>query len=253
MTTVSFAPARMNAKLPVLFAFAALASATACSASLHAQAPDPRPAPQIVVSAQGDVEVTPDRARISLGVETEAETAQAAASANAELQTRVLEAIRKAGIAASAIRTTGYNVAPRQEYDSEKRTWRNYGYRVSNIVVVTVDPIARMGGVIDAALAAGANRVAGISFEVKDPTSAREQAITNAVERARREAEVAARAAGGQILGLIELTVNSYDQSPRPMMEMAMMRSDAASTPVSEGTQSVSVGVVTRWEYGPRR
>lgn len=220
---------------------------------LSAQSATERPVPQITITAQGEVEVTPDRSRISLGVETEAKTAQEAAQANAELQTRVMAALRAAGIPAADIRTTGYNVAPKQEYEQETRTWRVDGYRVSNIVVVTVAAVSRTGAVIDAALSAGANRVANISFEVKDPTGAREQAISLAVERARREAEIAAKAAGGTIAGLIELNVNSYQQNPRPMAEMAMMRSDASSTPVSEGTQSVVVSVTTRWEFGPPR
>lgn len=237
----------------VSFAAALSVAAALPIASLSAQSAAERPVPQITISAQGEIEVTPDRSQISLGVETEAKSAQEAAQANAELQTRVLAAVRAAGIPASDIRTTGYNVAPKQEYLPETRTWRVDGYRVSNIVVVTVAAVAKTGAVIDAALSAGANRVANISFEIKDPSGAREQATVQAVERARREAEIAAKAAGGTIVGLLELNVNSYQQNPRPMAEMSLMRSDAASTPVSEGTQSVVVNVTTRWEFGPPR
>jgi uncharacterized protein len=236
--------------LSLLVAFASLSAAAA--PVLGAQDPAPRPLPQIMITAQGEVAVTPDRARISLGVETEGQSAQEASQANAALQTKVMDALRKSGVPNSAIRTTGYNVAPKQEFNPTTRTWRVEGYRVSNIVVVTLDAIDKTGPVIDAALGAGANRVAGISFEIKDASKARERAIQLAVERARREADIAARAAGGQVRGLIELNVNSYEQSPRPMMEMAMSRADASSTPISEGTQNVVVSVTTRWEYGSR-
>ncbi len=230
------------------------AALTLSAAPLHAQDMSPRQPPQIVVTAQGEVQVTPDRARVSLGVETEARTAREASQQNAALQARILEAIRKAGIPAANIRTTGYNVSPKQEYIPETRTWRVDGYRVSNIVVVIVDPVAKTGEVIDAALEAGANRVAGLNFEIKDATTAREQAMKDAVERARREAEIVATAAGGSIVGLLEISVNSYEAPPRPMYEMAAMRADAAvATPVSEGTQPVIVNVTTRWEYGARR
>lgn len=208
-----------------------------------------QPPPQLNITAQGSVEVTPDRARITLGVETDAKTAQEAAQANAALQTRIIEAVRKAGIPAASIRTSGYNVAPRQEYIPETRTWRVDGYQVSNLVVIVVEPVSKAGEVIDAALTAGANRVAGLAFEVKDASAAREQAMTQAVERARREADIVAKAAGGAVAGLLELSVNSFENAPRPMMEMAMMRSDAAQTPISEGTQSVTVSVTTRWAF----
>jgi len=208
-----------------------------------------RQPPQISVTAQGSIDVTPDRARITLGVETEAKTAQEAAQANAAAQTRVVEALRRLGIPAASIRTSGYNVAPKQQYLPETRTWRVDGYQVSNLVVVTVEPVAKAGEIIDAALSAGANRVAGLSFEVKDPTAAREQAIEAAVTRARREATLAAKATGGEVVGLLELTVNSFEASPRPMMEMVAMRADASSTPISEGTQQVVVSVSTQWEF----
>lgn len=232
----------------------ALLAAVTLASTLSAQDNNQRPLPQVVITANGEVQVTPDRARISLGVDSEAKTAQEASQLNAAAQTKVIEAIRKAGIPAASIRTSGYNVSPVQEYIPETRKWRVDGYRVSNMVVVVVEPVANAGKVIDAALAAGANRVAGLSFEIKDATSAREQAMTEAVKRARREAELVARAAGGEIVGLIEVMVNSYEQpQPRPMYEMQAMRADAASTPVSEGTQPVIVNVTTRWEYKTRR
>jgi uncharacterized protein len=235
-------------------AVAALAAATLIPSALRAQPMSPamhQPPPQLNITATGSVEVTPDRARVTLGVDTEAKTAQEAAQANAALQTRIIEAVRKAGIPASSIRTSGYNVAPRQEYIPETRTWRVDGYQVTNLVVIVVEPVSKAGEVIDAALSAGANRVAGLTFEVKDATAAREEAMTKAVERARREADIAAKAAGGTVAGLLELSVNSMDNTPRPMMEMAMMRSDAAQTPISEGTQSVMVSVSTRWAFQP--
>lgn len=238
--------------IPVLAAVGVV-SAVAFASSLSAQEPGRREVPQIMISAQGEVQVTPDRARISLGVDTEAKTAKEASQANAALQSKVLEAIRRAGIPAANIRTSGYNVSPVQEYIPETRKWRIDGYRVNNMVVVIVEPVSKAGDIIDVALAAGANRVASLSFEIKDATAARELAMTQAVERAKREAEIVARAAGGSIAGLIEVTVNSYEQPmPRPMYEMAAMRADAVSTPVSEGTQPVIVNVTTRWQFQQR-
>jgi uncharacterized protein YggE len=237
-----------HAMLPAV-ALAAASAALVASPLAAQPMMQHQPPPQITITAQGDVQVTPDRARITLGVETEAKTAQEAAQLNANAQTRIVEAVRKAGIPAASIRTTGYNVAPKQQYLPETRTWRVDGYQVTNLVVVVVEPVAKAGEVIDAALSAGANRVAGLQFEVKDPTPAREQAITQAVARARREAEIAAKAAGGEVAGLLELNVNSFDASPRPMMEMAVMRADASPTPISEGSQAVTVSVTTRWAF----
>ena len=206
--------------------------------------------PQIVVSANGEVRLAPDRANVQLGVETQAKTASAAAAENNRKQTAVLAAIKALGIPSSAITTSNFSVMPVQRWDDKEKKTVIDGYQVTNLVVVIVSKLELSGSVIDAALGAGANRVAGLSFELADPTKARDQAITNAVTQAKREASVAALAAGGSIGSLLEITINSFEQPrPTPMFAMAKMASDAVSTPVSEGTLTVQVGVTTRWLY----
>lgn len=220
------------------------------SASADAQTTPTIPPPQITVSARGEVQVTPDRARVQLGVETQAKTAAEAAAENNKKQAAVLAAIRALGIPAAQISTMGYNVSPIQRYDDKLRRSVIDGYQVSNIVQVVADKLEQAGPVIDAALEHGANRVAGLDFFVKDPSKAKDQALAQAVETARRQAEVAARAAGGTLGALIEINVNDFEQPmPRPMMAMAKMDAAGSPTPLSEGTTTVSVGVNTRWEF----
>ena len=212
------------------------------------------PPPQIVVSANGEVVITPDRANIQLGVETQAKTAALASAENNKKQNAVLTAIKALGIPAASITTSSYSVSPIQRWDEKERKTLIDGYRVSNIVVVNVVKIEQTGAVIDGALASGANRVASLNFELADPSKAREEAISKAVAQARREAEVAAMAAGGSITGLLEITVNSFEQ-PRqiPMFSMAKSASVAdMSTPVNEGTLTVQVNVTARWRYAGR-
>lgn len=206
--------------------------------------------PVITVSARGEVEVTPDRARIQVGVETQAMTAAGAADENNRKQSAVLAAIRKLGVPASRIRTLGYNVNPMQHYDDKTRRMVVDGYQVSNIVEVETDKLDQVSQIIDAGLSNGANRVAGLEFFVKDRTKAREEALAQAVASARRQAEVAAGAAGGRVAELLELSINEYDQvMPRPVMAMRSVAADAVSAPVSEGMSTVSVSVSTRWRF----
>ena len=100
-------------------------------------------------------------------------------------------------------------------------------------------------------LRAADNRVAGLDFLVKDAAKARDAALALAVESARRQADVAAKAAGGQIAELLELNVNDFERpEPRPMLAMAKMASsDATPTPLSEGLSTVAVTVSTRWRF----
>lgn len=220
-------------------------------APLAAQSPAPLPPPQITVVARGEVQLAPDRARVQVGVETQAKTAAAAAAENNKKQAAILAAIRALGVPASQITTIGYNVSPMQRYDEKERRVVIDGYQVSNIVQVVTDKLEQSGPIIDAGLTNGANRVAGLDFMLRDPSKARDEALAKAVESARRQAEVAAKAAGGSVAELLELNVNDFEQpTPRPMLAMAMAKSaDAAPTPISEGTTTVSITVSTRWRF----
>jgi uncharacterized protein YggE len=215
----------------------------------------PLPPPQIVVTARGEIQLPPDRARVQVGMETQAKTAAAAANENNKKQAAIIDAIRKLGIPASSISTVNYSVYPVQRYDEKDRRTLIDGYRVSNIVQVETEKLEQAGAIIDAGLANGANRVAALDFYVKDISAARDQALAKAVESAKRQAQAAAVAAGGQATELLELMVNEFEQpSPRPVM--AMQRMDAAEkvapTPLSEGLTTVAVSVMTRWKFVAR-
>ncbi len=239
-----------GATIAILSAIMLLGAAKPASAQMT---PTPQP-PQITVSARGEIHVTPDRARVQVGVETQAKTAAEAAAENNRKQTAILAAIRALGIPAAQITTLGYNVSPIQRYDDKLRRAVIDGYQVSNIVQVIADKLELAGPVIDAALEHGANRVAGLDFMVKDASSAKDAALAQAVQSARRQAEVAAKAAGGALGPLLEINVNDFEQpTPRPMMAMAKMESRDAGAPLSEGTTTISVGINTRWAFLPGR
>lgn len=226
--------------------------APALASRAAAQMSMPQPPPQIVVTGRGEVQVAPDRAQVQVGMETQAKTAALASQENNKKQTAILAAIRALGISAAQIQTLNYSVIPMQRYDDKLKRIVIDGYQVSNIVQVVTDKIEQAGPIIDAALTNGGNRVAALDFLVKDRAKAQETALAQAVDHARRQAEVAAKAAGGQIAELLELNINEYERpQPRAVMAMAKMEMADASapTPVSEGLATIAVSVTTRWRF----
>jgi uncharacterized protein YggE len=217
-----------------------------------AQTPSvPVPPPAITVVARGEVQVAPDRARVQVGLETKARTANAAAAENSRKQAAIIKAIQALGIPANQIRTVNYSVQPEQRWDPKEQRTILDGYRVSNIVSVETDKLDQAGPIIDAGLSNGANRIAGLEFLVKDRAKAEDAALADAVASARRQADVAAKAAGGVVAELLELILmESGRPEPVPMMAMAKMAGDAsAPTPISEGMSTVAVSVSTRWRF----
>lgn len=197
----------------------------------------------IAVSATATVERQPDRARIRIAVVSEGTTAAAASQANANQMTQVIGALRDNGIAGDAVRTTSLQIHP-QYARSQGDAPRIVGYSATNMVEATIDSIARIGAITDAVISAGANNVAGVSFELKNPDAARAEALTRAMAKARMEAEAIA-AAAQRTLGPI-LTVAVEPDHATPMFRdfgMRVERAQAVETPVEPGTIEVSASV----------
>ncbi|MEO8575075.1 MAG: SIMPL domain-containing protein [Gemmatimonadales bacterium] len=208
--------------------------------------------PQIAVGARGEVKVVPDRATIQISVQTRAATAAAAADENARKQKAVIDALRALGIAANDIGTSGYTVYPEQRYEPNKEPVV-IGYNVTNTLSVELKSISLVGRAIDVALAKGANMITSLQFYASNTESARQEAIAIAVKKAKSDAEAAARAAGGSISGLLEISIGSYSAPPpRPMVMRAKVEMSAqADTPIEAGDQVLAVDISTRWRFVP--
>jgi uncharacterized protein YggE len=244
-----------------------LAAAGAASATSAVQPPPPRGDREadmnsgILVQGTGEVRVKPDIARISVGVQTEAVDPTEAARQNAERTDRVIRALRAAGIAERDIQTQNYAIYPR--YDNRPRPTEGggggtsyeqvlVGYQVSNTVSVTVRKIDNAGKALDAAVKAGANVAGGISFDVDDPSPAKDEALRKAVADALRKARVVADAAKAGAVRLVAVVEGSVNV-PRPFLDvgagMKAMSAEAVSTPISPGEQAITAVVTVRFAF----
>ncbi|GAC1647499.1 MAG: hypothetical protein NVS4B3_01620 [Gemmatimonadaceae bacterium] len=207
----------------------------------------------VVASGRGEARVAPDRATIALGVQTRATTAVAAAAQNARKSRAVLDALATLGLAKEQLSTTGYNVAPDMNYDQPTRTSHVVGYIVSNTVQVELKRIDQVASAIDAALGAGANLINSLTFSSSAAEETRRLALARAVAAARADAETMARAAGGTLGGLIELSTEALE--PEPVFGGRLAGVAAASrsvpTPVEPGEQLLNASVIARWRFLP--
>lgn len=228
----------------------AMAGLLAFSTGASAQDPAKPPVPQIVTNAQGEVRVSPDRATISIGVQTRAATAADAAAQNARKQSGIIAAIKARGVPSDQIGTSNFNVIPETRYDREGQAApRTTSYLVMNTVIVELRKIDQVGPVIDAALSAGANQINSLTFGITAADSAKRIALASAVAKARADAEVMARAAGGSLGPLIELiAADVYVPMPRAVMAMAKVGAED-STPIEAGQEVVRANVSARWQF----
>ena len=189
----------------------------------------------IVVTGNGAVATVPDRAQLSFGVVSDAKTASAALRANAADATNVIAAIKAQGIAAADIRTEQVSLSPRYTQNGEGIT----GYTATNSVGVTLRNLDKTGGVIDAAVDAGANQVSGPNLVRSDQSALYRTALRAAIADAKAKAQTIASASG---LHLRRITDVSESGGPTPIADTAKV-GVAPSTPIEPGTQFVQATV----------
>jgi len=201
----------------------------------------------VTTSGNGEARATPDRATIFIGVQSRAATAAAAASDNGRRQKAVLDTLKALGLAGEQLSTINYNVQPEMTYP-QGGTPRVVAYNVTNTVRAEVKRIDDVGKIIDAALAKGANEISSLQFTSTKADSARRAALAEAVANARSDAEAIAKASGGSLGTLLE--VSSVAPTIRPIMYdrgMMSMAKAGAPTPIEPGEMTVQANVTAKW------
>ncbi|MGL6160359.1 SIMPL domain-containing protein [Microbulbifer sp.] len=202
------------------------------------------------VSSRAEASRAPDVADISAGVVTEDKDSNKALRQNAEQMDKLMAAIKQAGIADKDVQTSGISLSPRYQYHQNRKP-EITGYRASNTVNIKVRDIDRLGKVLDAMAAEGANQINGPSFEIGEPEAVYDEARRKALKQAQARAETYADALGMKVRRILSISENGSAGPPRPMMrmEMATAKADTA-TPVAPGETTLSVNLDLMFELG---
>jgi uncharacterized protein len=193
----------------------------------------------ISVTGEGQVTQVPDAASAVVGVEvTGDDLSEVLADAN-ERMDAVISSIIDQNIPEENIQTEVFSIRVERDRDMADRPIT--GYTVVNMVRVTVTPIEQIANVIDEAVDAGANQVGNIGFAVEDRDAAirqaREQAMSNAREKAEHFAEL-----GDVSLGPV-VSISETGTAPPPPRPVADVAVEAPETPIEPGEEAVSVTV----------
>ena len=150
----------------------------------------------ITVTGQGEASGIPDVAELSIGVSSRAKSASDALDAMSGRANKLIDVIRNAGVADKDVQTVGLSLQPTTD-DAGQIT----GYEASTTVVAQIHDIAKVGPSIDAASKQVGDdvRLDGVSFSIADTGPLMSAARTDAVKRARAQAEDLAKAAGVEL------------------------------------------------------
>ena len=235
-----------------MFALALAASAALPAAAVAQTLTPPPAAPRIMVMGEGEASVAPDLALLSLTVMEEAATARAAMDANNAAMTRVIAAMKEAGIADRDLQTAGIQIMPRYDYTNKpdgSQEAKLVAYQVMNTLSVRVRDIAKVGEVLDKAVSMGVNQGGSITFGNDDPSTIVTEARKKAVADAMQKAKTLAEAAGVQLGKIIEMSELSFSPPPLPRAAQAFDQAGAApAVPVQAGENAYRIQVNVTFE-----
>jgi len=210
--------------------------------SVTAQAQTPPRRAVVVAAGQGTVSVQPDEAKVQFSVVTQAVTASDAASQNATQVTAVLAALRSVLGPSANLRTLSYSLNPNYSNGNQPIL---IGYTATNTVQVTLSDLSLIGKVIDTGIQAGANRVQGLQFDLKDDQPTRAQALKLATVQAKAHADAMASGLGLKTGAAISIQEGFATSVPPVRLGAA---APTAATPVETGTVDVTATVTLEVE-----
>jgi uncharacterized protein YggE len=208
-------PTLLNAILAGILAFVVAASILP---NLKGRAATPAPTQQeaqpacdssrtINVTGSAVVNVVPDRVLVQLGVQSNGVTPDDVQAANAVAMQKVIRAVQAMGIQPKDIATDWYIIEP--IYDDYTSLYIK-GYRINNIVAVTLRDVSKLSGLIAGTLKAGANQVVNVELYTSELRTYRDQARELAMKAAAEKARDLATTAGAEAGCVLHIDENSW-------------------------------------------
>lgn len=205
----------------------------------------------VFVTGTATEKVEPDRVMATFAVETVDEAAGDALRANSEAMNAVLAALEEAGVEENETHTAYFSIYPTYNY-TEFGAQELTGYTVTNSIMVESSNLSNVSDWIDAAVAAGANRVDSLSFTLSEERldDIRGGLTQDAIDNARSKADALAQALDVEITGVKSASLFDFHSPPvMPLsVSFAAGAAESITTPIIPGDQTVTatVGVIYR-------
>lgn len=239
---------------------------TLLSLTAQAQQAEPQPS-RVQVQAQSTLEVAPDEATLSarLWERTPAIVAgedsrtdpDALREARERLESRTGELIRAleaAGLERDAISAGSLQIRP----DHVPGPTRSDGQRETLVrtqlerpVTLRLEDIERVPVILDALTEAGVNALDGVRYDLADRDGATDEALVQALQKARHKAELMAETLGfelGEVAHIEETQAPVYAPRMMAMRAADSMESQGASPEYRPGTISIDAEVRVSWD-----
>lgn len=219
----------------------------------------------ITVSGDGETFAAPDIASVSFAIMQEAKTPADARKIVDEKMKKISEFLSTSGVAAKDIKTTGYNLNPKYEWQQKQIVCIAYpciqppgkqvllGYEVTQSTEVKVRDLDNAGTILGGLTDNGATDVSGLNFMVENEDGVKATVREMAIAKAKAKADQLAKDLGVSLVRIVSF--NEGGNYPmyyaRGGMEMKAMSADVGnqSAPiVSAGENKYTSNVTIVYE-----
>lgn len=210
----------------------------------------------ISVNSSEKITVVPDIAQVEYSVRTEAGDAAACQQKNTEAVSQVIELLKSLNVDEASIQTSDYYMNPVYNYSGN--TPRVTGYEAVTTLTVSDLSIDGLDEILSKSVSNGINTIRSITYQASRYDESYQQALTSAVESARRKAEALAEAAGCQVGPVISIRETSGYSEARysdqalanryasAKQEMSMALEDSAG--IMPGEIQVEASIVVEYQ-----
>ena len=197
----------------------------------------------ISVSASGQAEAEPDQAVLRVAVLARGDTANAVREQLAGNATQMREALREAGVADDQIRTVAFRID--REYRNEDGERRPAGFQGVHAFEITLSNASRAGAIIDVAVSNGASQVDNVELTLSEERrrEVRADALRDAMENARADADVIAESADLTVAGVHSASTGDVSFSPFRAEALMADAGGRAETSIESGPVTVTAQV----------
>jgi hypothetical protein len=198
----------------------------------------------ITVTGFGKARANPDRASINVGVIVAEEDITRAVEESNEIIARITDAVMGLGVEEADIQTTNFSIWAEEQWNRETGLREEEKlFRVESTMQINVNDIEKIGSVLEASIANGANNVYGLNFGIQDPSSLAADARVRALDDAQQRAQHIAQELG-VTLGEVQRAVDVSGASMVPFFESTGYdMGGGGAPPISEGSMTVSVSM----------
>ena len=182
----------------------------------------------VSVTGEGLVRVEPDMATVRFGVVSVADDPETAREMNAEASSAAMNAVRSLGIEERYIRLETLRLQPHREWVDDRRRYEERGYEAIRQIVLEVHDLEQLPTLVANVVEQGANRLDQVTYDLHERDQARNDALREAVTKARDKAALVAETLGVELGSVQSVNEQSFD-FPRPMYRAETMSMDAAA------------------------